>query len=136
MFDLTAFQISDKDRLTPGHVVGELVATAGLIAVIFALARSGRAALSAASVGAWIGAAYWFTSSTSFANPAVMIGRIFSDTFAGIAPASVPAFVVAQVIGAALGVGLVRLLFPDAATVADRVVVPHQPIPSTQRVEP
>ena len=78
------------------------MATAGLIALIFALARTGRAALSAAAVGAYIGAAYWFTSSTSFANPAVSIGRIFSDTFAGIAPASVPGFVIAQDLGAAL----------------------------------
>ena len=80
----------------PGCGVGEIVATAGLIALILTLARTGRAALSAAAVAAWIGAAYWFTSSTSFANPAVTIARMFSDTFAGIAPASVPLFVVFQ----------------------------------------
>ena len=97
------FEIATKDRITTGHLVGEVVATAGLIAVIFALARTGRAALSAAAVGAYIGAAYWFTSSTSFANPAVTIGRIFSDTFAGIAPGSAPGFIAAQIVGALLG---------------------------------
>ena len=89
-----------------------MVATAGLILLIFALARTGRAALSAAAVGAYIGAAYWFTSSTSFANPAVTIGRMFSDTFAGIAPSSVPLFVGAQLIGAAAGLALVRVSVP------------------------
>jgi glycerol uptake facilitator-like aquaporin len=83
MFDRRVFELATKERITTGHLVGEVVATAGLIAVIFALARSGRAALSAAAVGAYIGAAYWFTSSTSFANPAVTIGRVFSGTFAG-----------------------------------------------------
>jgi glycerol uptake facilitator-like aquaporin len=125
MFDLPVAQISTKDRVSIGHGLGEVVATAGLILLIFALARTGRAALSAAAVGAYIGAAYWFTSSTSFANPAVTIGRIFSDTFAGIAPASVPLFVAAQLLGAAAGLALVRFLFPDAAVAADRVVVPH-----------
>lgn len=125
MFDLSAFQIATKDRVTSGHVVGEIVATAGLIALIFALARTGRAAMSAAAVGAYIGAAYWFTSSTSFANPAVTIGRIFSDTFAGIAPSSMPAFVLAQVVGAVLGLALVVALYPDAAATADDAVVPH-----------
>ena len=105
--------------------MGEVVATAGLIAVIFALARTGRAALSAAAVGAYIGAAYWFTSSTSFANPAVTIGRVFSDTFAGIAPASAPGFVVAQIVGALLGLALIATLYPDAAATANDVVVPH-----------
>ena len=93
MFDRQVFEIATKDRITTGHLVGEIVATAGLIALIFALARTGRAALSAAAVGAYIGAAYWFTSSTSFANPAVTVGRMFSDTFAGIAPASAPGFI-------------------------------------------
>ena len=102
------------------------MATAGLVLLIFALARTGRAALSAAAVGAYIGAAYWFTSSTSFANPAVTIGRIFSDTFAGIAPGSAPLFIAAQLVGGAVGLGLVLLLYPDAPQVADRVVVPHE----------
>ncbi|WP_054813798.1 aquaporin, partial [Nocardia arizonensis] len=90
MFEVGAWQVSTHERAGGGHLVGEVVATAGLLAVIFALARTGRAGLSAAAVGAYIGAAYWFTSSTSFANPAVTVGRMFSDTFAGIAPSSVP----------------------------------------------
>jgi len=125
MFDLAPLQISTKVRATPGLWIGEIVATAGLIALIFALARTGRAALSAAAVGAYIGAAYWFTSSTSFANPAVSIGRIFSDTFAGIAPTSVPGFVIAQIVGAALGAGLVVALYPDVAHSASDAVIPH-----------
>ncbi|WP_067462395.1 aquaporin [Nocardia amamiensis] len=125
MFDQAALQISTHHRITSGHLIGEIVATAGLIAVIFALARSGRAALSAAAVGAYIGAAYWFTSSTSFANPAVTIGRVFSDTFAGIAPASILGFIAAQIIGALIGLALVGVLYPAAAAAADNVVVPH-----------
>ena len=125
MFDLRAFQIATKDRMSTGHLVGEVVATAGLIALIFALARSGRAALSAAAVGAYIGAAYWFTSSTAFANPAVTVGRMFSDTFAGIAPGSAPGFIAAQLAGALLGLALIAVLYPDAARTADDAVVPH-----------
>jgi glycerol uptake facilitator-like aquaporin len=132
MFDLAPLQISTKVRATPGLWIGEIVATAGLIALIFTLARTGRAALSAAAVGAYIGAAYWFTSSTSFANPAVSVGRIFSDTFAGITPASVPGLVIAQLVGAALGAGLVLVLYPDISAAAADVVVPHdaQPAPA------
>ena len=125
MFDLPALQISGKDRITLGHGLGELVATAGLVLLVFALARTGRAALSAAAVGAYIGAAYWFTSSTSFANPAVTVGRIFSDTFAGIAPTSALFFIAAQLVGGLVGLGLVRFFFPDARITADRAVVPH-----------
>ena len=117
--------ISSTDRLTPGHGIGEVVATAGLVALVFALARTGRAALAAPAVGAYIGAAYWFTSSTSFANPAVTVGRVFSDTFAGIAPGSVPGFVAAQLVGLALGVTVTLALYPDAGRSADDVVVPH-----------
>ncbi|MFJ5958189.1 aquaporin [Paenarthrobacter sp. NPDC092416] len=117
--------ISVKDRATSGHLLGEVVATAGLIVLIFALAATNRGALAAPAVGAYIGAAYWFTSSTSFANPAVTVGRIFSDTFAGIAPGSVPGFVVAQLIGAALGIGVLALLFPTASRAADDIVIPH-----------
>lgn len=117
--------ISTKERATTGHLLGEVVATGGLILLIFALAATHRGTLAAPAVGAYIGAAYWFTSSTSFANPAVTIGRIFSDTFAGIAPGSVPAFVIAQLIGAAAGVGLLLLLFPKAGRAADDVVIPH-----------
>jgi glycerol uptake facilitator-like aquaporin len=125
MFDLPALQISGKDRISLGHGLGEVVATAGLVLLVFALARTGRAALSAAAVGAYIGAAYWFTSSTSFANPAVTVGRIFSDTFAGIAPTSALFFIAAQLVGGVVGLGLVRFFFPDAAVTAGRSVVPH-----------
>jgi glycerol uptake facilitator-like aquaporin len=117
--------ISGKDRATGGHLLGEVVATAGLILLIFALAATKRGVLAAPAVGAYIGAAYWFTSSTSFANPAVTVGRIFSDTFAGIAPGSVPAFVIAQLVGAAAGLGLLLLLFPAAGRAAGDVVLPH-----------
>ena len=125
MFGLAAMQISQHVRAAPGLWVGEIVATAGLIALILTLARTGRASLSAAAVAAWIGAAYWFTSSTSFANPAVTIARMFSDTFAGVAPTSVPLFVVFQCLGAALGAGLTLLLYPDTPDAADDVLVPH-----------
>jgi glycerol uptake facilitator-like aquaporin len=125
MFDLPAAQIATTDRVSVGHGVGEVVATAGLVLLIFALARTARTALSAAAVGACIGAAYWFTSSTSFANPAVTVGRAFSDTFAGIAPDSVPLFVAAQLVGAGLGLALAQLLFPDTPAAAGRAVVPH-----------
>ncbi|GAA3093517.1 glycerol uptake facilitator-like aquaporin [Kribbella aluminosa] len=109
-----------------GHLwIGETVATAGLILLIFSLAWSGRAAIAPAAVGAYIGAAYWFTSSTSFANPAVTVGRAFSDTFAGIAPASVPGFVFFQLFGAILGAGLVAVLYPHLGDAADEIVVPH-----------
>jgi glycerol uptake facilitator-like aquaporin len=117
--------ISTKDRVSVGHLLGEVVATAGLVLLIFALATTKRGVLAAPAVGAYIGAAYWFTSSTSFANPAVTVGRIFSDTFAGIAPISVPGFVLAQLIGAAVGLGLLLLLYPSAARAADDVVLPH-----------
>jgi glycerol uptake facilitator-like aquaporin len=123
MFDLAAVDLSGKDR-SAGHLwLGEVVATTGLILLIFALARSGRAPVAPAAVGAYIGAAYWFTSSTSFANPAVTVGRAFTDTFAGIAPASVPGFVVAQLVGLAVGVGLLLALYPDVGEAAGEVVV-------------
>ncbi|GAB7191688.1 aquaglyceroporin AqpS [Kineococcus sp. NUM-3379] len=124
MFDLAVWQVSAEERITTGHLIGEVVATAGLVAVVFALARSGRAALSAAAVASYIGAAYWFTSSTSFANPAVTIGRVFSDTFAGIAPGSAPGYVAAQLLGAGVGVALVLALYPDAPDSAGDAVVP------------
>jgi glycerol uptake facilitator-like aquaporin len=124
MFSRSVFEVSTKHRASGGHVIAEIVATAGLVTLIFALARTGRASLSAPCVGAYIGAAYWFTSSTSFANPAVTIGRIFSDTFAGIAPSSVPGFIGAQIVGAAVGVGVVVALYPHAGRAADDVVFP------------
>ncbi|GAA4368885.1 MIP/aquaporin family protein [Agromyces bauzanensis] len=106
--------ISATERVSAGSLVAEVVATAGLIVVIFALVRTGRTAIVAPAVGAYIGAAYWFTSSTSFANPAVTVGRIFSDTFAGISPDSAIGFVLAQLLGAAIGVVITSLLFPAA----------------------
>jgi glycerol uptake facilitator-like aquaporin len=124
MFDVDQ-AISTKDRATSGHFVAEIVATAGLVALIFALVRSDRGALAAPAVGGYIGAAYWFTSSTSFANPAVTIGRVFSDTFAGIAPSSVAPFILAQLVGLAIGVLLILVLYPGASDKADDVVVPH-----------
>ena len=108
--------LSTKDRVSGGHLVGEVVATAGLVALIFALVRTQRGALAAPAVGAYIGAAYWFTSSTSFANPAVTVGRMFSDTFAGIAPSSVPAFIGMQLVGARRRVLVVLALYPDAGS--------------------
>ncbi|MET0768192.1 MAG: MIP/aquaporin family protein [Aeromicrobium sp.] len=115
MFDVgTTF--SQHERASAGHLLGEVVATAGLVLLIFSLVRTDRTALVAPAVGAYIGAAYWFTSSTSFANPAVTIGRMFSDTFAGIAPSSVPAFLIAQMVGAAIGVVLTLALYPSEAT--------------------
>jgi glycerol uptake facilitator-like aquaporin len=117
MFALAPVTLSHQNR-NAGHLwLGEVVATAGLLLLIFALARSGRAAVAPAAVGAYIGAAYWFTSSTSFANPAVTIGRAFTDTFAGIAPASVPGFIVAQLVGLVVGVGLLLALYPTAGAV-------------------
>ena len=113
MFALSAVSISEHHRASPAHLLAEVVATAGLILVIFALARNGHHASVPAAVGAYIGAAYWFTSSTSFANPAITIGRTLSNTFAGIAPASVPGFIVAQLVGAAVGLALVRVLYPE-----------------------
>jgi glycerol uptake facilitator-like aquaporin len=112
MFDLPVWEASSHVRSGLGVWVGEAVATTGLLLTIGALTRTGRGHLGPALVPAWIGAAYFFTSSTSFANPAVTIARAASDTFAGIAPASVPAFVLAQVVGAAIAVALTTLLFP------------------------
>ena len=126
MFALSAISISTHHRASPAHLFAEVIATLGLLLVIFALVRSGRVSAAPAAVGAYIGAAYWFTSSTSFANPAITVGRMFSDTFAGIAPASVPGFVVAQLVGGAAAYGLIRVLYPRVtpAEAAD-VVVPH-----------
>ena len=108
MFDLEAIQISTNERVSTGALVGEVIATAGLITVIFVLVARSQDKLIPVAVAAWIGSAYFFTSSTSFANPAVTIGRVFSDTFAGINPASVLPFIIAQLIGAMLGVALVK----------------------------
>lgn len=112
MFDLSAFSISTHHRADRGAVLAEVVATAGLVVVIFGVVRSGRAERVAYAVGGYITAAYWFTSSTSFANPAVAIARMFSDTFAGIAPASVLPFVLAQIVGGLVGMALLAALHP------------------------
>lgn len=124
MFDVDLVNFSGKDRSDANLLLGEVVATSGLVFLIFALVRSGRAAVAPAAVGAYIGAAYWFTSSTSFANPAVTVGRAFTDTFAGIEPASVPGFVVAQILGGLLGLALLVALYPQPAHGAENAVVP------------
>lgn len=126
MFGLSAVSISAHHRASPSHLLAEIVATLGLLLVIFALARTGRANLAPAAVGAYIGAAYWFTSSTSFANPAISVGRMFSNTFAGIAPASVPAYVIAQLLGTGLAVAVIRVLYPGITpSEAAEALLPH-----------
>ncbi|HUY07643.1 MAG TPA: MIP/aquaporin family protein [Acidimicrobiales bacterium] len=112
MFARPAIELSTKQRFSGPHGISEIVATVGLMLVIFALARSGRAHLAPAAVGSYIAAAYFFTSSTSFANPAITVGRMFSNTFAGIAPSSAPGFIGAQLVGGAVTVGLIKLLYP------------------------
>jgi glycerol uptake facilitator-like aquaporin len=127
MFAKAAISISTHHRASPAHLFAEIIATLGLMLVIFSLARTHRSASAAAAVGAYIGAAYFFTSSTSFANPAISVGRVFSDTFAGIAPASVPGFIVAQVIGGCVAVVAIRVLYPHVTPAeAATVVLPHQ----------
>jgi len=126
MFDLSAVSVATTHRASSSHLFAEVIATLGLLLVIFALARSGRGSLAPAAVGAYIGSAYFFTSSTSFANPAIDVGRMFSDTFAGIAPASVPAFVVVQLLGGVVGIAVIRALYPDlTADEAAEVMLPH-----------
>jgi arsenate reductase len=126
MFALAAISISDKHRASEAHLFAEVVATLGLLLLIFALARTHRSSTTPAAVGAYIGAAYFFTSSTSFANPAISAGRMFSDTFAGIAPSSVPGFVVAQLIGGIAALVLIRLLYPDITPAeAAEVAIPR-----------
>ena len=124
MFSLPSVTWSQHQRTGPAVWLGEVVATSGLLLLIFALAQSGRAAMAPAAVGAYIGAAYWFTSSTSFANPAVTVGRAFTNSFAGIEPASVPGFVAAQTVGMVVGATVLVLLYPNAGAAADDVVVP------------
>ncbi len=125
MFELDAVSLSEQARSSGGLWLGEVVATVGLLLVIFGVVRSGRATAAPFAVGAYIGGAYFFTSSTSFANPAVTVGRALSDTFAGIEPSSVPAFVAAQLIGGVLAALLLRALYPDVDDAADDVVLPH-----------
>jgi glycerol uptake facilitator-like aquaporin len=126
MFSLATVSISVHHRASPAHLFSEVIATAGLLLVIFSLARTKRANTAPAAVGAYIGAAYFFTSSASFANPAISVGRMFSNTFAGIAPASVPGYVAAQLIGGVCAVLVVRTLYPDVTPAeAGEVVMPH-----------
>jgi glycerol uptake facilitator-like aquaporin len=126
MFSLSAISISTHHRASGAHLFAEVIATLGLLLVIFSLARTRRGNLAPAAVGAYIGAAYFFTSSTSFANPAIDIGRIFSDTFAGIAPASVPSFIVFQLIGGAVAIAVIRTLYPDITPEeASEILLPH-----------
>jgi glycerol uptake facilitator-like aquaporin len=132
MFALAAISISDKHRASEAHLFAEVIATLGLMLVIFALARTRRGSLAPAAVGAYIGAAYFFTSSTSFANPAITAGRMFSDTFAGIAPSSVPGFVVAQLIGGTIAIGVVRILYPEITLEQAAEAV----VPRTDQAEP
>lgn len=126
MFALPAAEWSSKTRSGGGVWLAEVVATLGLLLVVFGIVRSGRGAIAPFAVGAYITGAYFFTSSTSFANPAVTLARTLSNTFAGIDPASVPAFVGAQLVGGALAVAALRVLYPDVSSVAADVVVPHE----------
>jgi arsenate reductase len=126
MFALAAVSIATHHRASGAHLFSEAIATAGLLLVIFALARTKRLNAAPAAVGAYIGAAYFFTSSASFANPAISVGRIFSNSFAGIAPASVPSFVLAQLLGGACAILAIRVLYPDVTPgEAAELVVPH-----------
>ncbi|HEY2506569.1 MAG TPA: MIP/aquaporin family protein [Streptosporangiaceae bacterium] len=136
MYSLPAVSISAKHRASGAHFLSEIIATLGLLLVIFALARSGRSRLTPAAVGAYIGAAYFFTASASFANPAITIGRMFSDTFAGIAPSSAPSFVAAQVVGGGIAIAMIRVLYPGiTAAEAAAVTVPQLP-PHTAAIRP
>lgn len=124
MFELPAVDWSGTVRSGGGLWLAEVVATVGLVVVVFGMVRSGRTGAAPFAVGAYIGSAYFFTASTSFANPAVSVGRMFTDTFAGITPSSVPAFIAFQLLGGALAVVLVRALYPGIAVVAGEAVVP------------
>ncbi len=132
MFAVSAVSVSTKHRASGPHFLSEVVATLGLLLVIFALARTGRSRSAPAALGAYIGAAYFFTSSTSFANPAITVGRMFSNTFAGVAPSSAPTFIAAQIVGAALAVVVIKVLYPTLtpAEAAD-IIVPHAEATST-----
>ena len=125
MFSEAAISISTHHRATGPHLLSEGIATLGLLLVIFSLARTGRSLITPAAVAAYITAAYFFTSSTSFANPAITIGRMFSNTFAGIAPSSVPAFIVAQLLGATVALLVIRALVPGLTpTEAEEIFTP------------
>jgi arsenate reductase len=125
MFALPALQVATKSRSGGGLWLGEVVATFGLVLVVFGTVRSGRSGAAPFAVGAYIAGAYWFTSSTSFANPAVTVARTLSDTFAGISPASAPAFITAQMLGMLIACATVLLLYPGLRAVAADAVLPH-----------
>jgi glycerol uptake facilitator-like aquaporin len=127
MFARATFEASTKVRSSGPLWLAETVATFGLLLVIFGVARSGRSSAVAFAVGAYIGGAYFFTSSTSFANPAVTIGRTISNSFAGIKPTSAPAFIAFQLVGTAIAIGAIRVLYPQIAESAADVLVPHRP---------
>lgn len=133
MFSEPAVASSGSERSGGGLWFAEAIATFGLLLVVFGVVRSRRASVAPFAVGAYIGGAYFFTASTSFANPAVTVARTLTDTFAGIAPADMPAFVVFQVVGALVGLVAVRALYPDADEVASGVVVPHETAGSEER---
>jgi arsenate reductase len=126
MFAHAAVSISTKHRASGAHWLAEVVATLGLLLVIFSLARTGRGRTAPAAVGAYIGAAYFFTSSTSFANPAITVGRMFSNTFAGIAPSSAPSFILAQIGGGLVAFVLINNLYPDVTPAESAEVVMPQ----------
>ena len=128
MFGLPAVNVSSHVRSGAGLWLGEIVATFGLLLVVFGLVRSKNAQVAPFAVGAYITGAYFFTSSTSFANPAVTLARTLSDTFAGIAPSSVPGFVLAQAVGALIACAAIRVLWPHVEAVAKDVVVPHEAV--------
>jgi glycerol uptake facilitator-like aquaporin len=129
MFSRAAMSLSTQHRATAAHDLSEVVATAGLIFLIFALARNGRSSVTPAAVGAYIASAYFFTSSTSFANPAIVVGRMFSNSFAGIAPSSGPAFIAAELLGGFVAVALIRAIYPGVTSaVASRVLTPHDAV--------
>jgi glycerol uptake facilitator-like aquaporin len=131
MFSRAAITLSTHHRATAAHDLSEVVATAGLMFLIFALARNGRSSITPAAVGAYIGSAYFFTSSTSFANPAIVVGRMFSNSFAGIAPSSAPAFIAAELVGGCVAVALIRALYPGVTSaVASKVLAPHDGAPA------
>jgi arsenate reductase len=132
MFSLPAVELSTRTRSAGGLWLGEVVATFGLVLVILGVVRSARTSAAPFAVGAYIGGAYFATSSTSFANPAVTAARTLSDTFAGIAWRSAPAFVAAQVLGSALAVATARALYPAVAEAAGDVIVPHPPVADRQ----
>ncbi|MGH2733379.1 MAG: aquaporin [Actinomycetota bacterium] len=125
MFSLPGVELSTTVRRSPGLWLAEVIATFGLLLVIFGALRSQRASVAPFAVGAYIGGAYFFTASTSFANPAVTAARMFTNTFAGIAPASAPAFMGAQLLGAAVAIAVVRFLYPTVAEIAPDILVPH-----------